>query len=1007
MNLTATMLRVNSHLSLRLSRANLLAQALSHVFALQFNLRERYRRYLHGADGWLNFSIALRTADSSLSVSLRFADGRVHVQGGAALDADATLIFRNETFARDMLTQTPEELMAAVLKNGIHVEGNMSYMALFNFLITQVVPNTSSLQKRLAWLQRGPKSAGADSAHQAGSALSGDSPMSGTAKRTERMVGQRSDAVAWLNDPYLGQYRLEDFPRLGRFLDIHFTQRPEICVERPLLLTQWFRKHGFEYEKSTGRPWHPVLRQGMALKHLLTNRQPLVRTDDLLGGTTTTREIGVAIYPDAHGTLIWNELDSIEHRALNAYGISEHDKHVLHHDIYPFWVKRNFREWTRERYQNSLCQKIEERFAVYFHWKTLCISHTFADLPKLVNLGAQGIIAEIEARLMDAGLDDDQRASLQAMRFSLEGLEAYADNLSREALRQSRSCADPVRRAELERIGAMCARVPRHPARSLEEALQSAWLGFVAANMESTNVAISLGRMDQWLQPYFSSDMDACTDAAEREAYVRRAIELVGCFFLRCTDHLPLVPEIGNYIGSGSSSDQAVTLGGVTPTGESAVNDMTYVLLKVTELLKLRDPNVNARFSVEKNSDTYLRRLCEVNLITTATPSLHGDENVMASLASHHYPPEHLRDWSATGCVEPTISGRHMAHTGSTMFNLVAPLEMALHDGWHPLMQWQVGPRTGTAASLDDFEAFFRAFQRQLEFLAEQAVEYNNRLGAAHAELRPTPLLSALMDGGIESARDVTRGGARYNTSGVACIGLADVVDSLLTVKQLVYEQKILTLTELKQVLRDDFRGHERVLATIMKKVAKFGSGDAQALAMANRVTRVVHEYFSSKRNYRGGKYTTGFWSVSYHVAFGTLTGALPSGRKSGKSFTAGLTPEADASKNLLDNLRDVAAIDPLSMDNNIAFNVKYVPSAEDGHARSVENMANYAKTYFKLGGMQLQYNVVSTDTLKDAMLHPENYRDLLVRISGYNAYFVTLSREMQIELIERAEFAA
>ncbi|MBF0226158.1 MAG: hypothetical protein HQK76_11950 [Desulfobacterales bacterium] len=227
-----------------------------------------------------------------------------------------------------------------------------------------------------------------------------------------------------------------------------------------------------------------------------------------------------------------------------------------------------------------------------------------------------------------------------------------------------------------------------------------------------------------------------------------------------------------------------------------------------------------------------------------------------------------------------------------------------------------------------------------------------------------------------------------------------------MTIKKLVFEQKQITFSELKEAIDNNFQNNPKIYALIMKKVPKFGSGNKESVEIANRVAKYVHEYFGAKRNYRGGPYTTGFWSMSNHVAFGTLTGALPSGRLAGKAFTPGLTPSAAATKNLLDNLRDVASLTPENMNNNMAFNVKFVPSSEDSHTQTVNHITAYAKTYFELGGMQMQLNIVSGAILKDAMKHPENYRDLLVRISGYNAYFVTLNRDMQIELIERSEYS-
>ncbi len=958
------------------------------------------RRWLRGVDGWIDFSIALMTEDGGVAHTVRFEGGKVRVQRGVARDVDTKLIFRDPSVLRALLKLPPNEVLNLLMRGDLRSEGNLSYLSLFELLLSLA----------LGWRYKGLLAQARVDARLGREQVAASGPTQQRAAPTrERLTAEGAAGVRWLGEAHLGRYSLDDFPRLREGLERHFTTQPELCAERPLLLTRWLRANGFEAGLDAGA-CSPVLRQARALAYLLREKQPIIGKGDLLAGTTTTREVGVVLYPDAHGTLIWGELLTLSDRPLNPYRVSEETIATLHGEVFPFWIHRNFREWVRERYAAPLCQQLDERFAVYFCWKTVALSHTIPDFPLLLRKGVGGILAEIEGELAQTPAEQEgKRETLSAMVEVLRGLTALGRRLAAEAQRSAEQESDPQRRGELSEMAEVCARVAEQAPRTLHEALQVMWTTWIALHMENTNAGLSLGRLDLWLQPFLDADMAKLGSAQEREAYLRRAIDLVGCFYLRCADHLPLVPDIGNHLFGGSSSDQAITLGGVGRDGQSAVSDMSYLLLKVTEMLKLRDPNVNARFSVEKNDAAFLRRLCEVNLVTCATPSIHGDENVMRAIGGLGLEPDDVRDWAATGCVEPTISGRHMGHTGSMMFSLVAPLEMALYDGRHPLLRAQVGPRTGSAAGGDfaTFEEFYAAYCAQLSFLVDQATEYNHMLGEAHAVLRPTPLLSALIEGPRSSGHDVTAGGARYNTSGVACIGLADVVDSLQTIRTLVFTEKTASFDQLAQALAADFVGHEALHARILRKVPKYGSGDEAALDLARRVTALVHGLFAQKRSYRGGPYTTGFWSMSNHVAFGGLTGALPSGRRAAKAFTPGLTPSPMASPNLLDNLRDVAALDPANLDNNVAFNVKYVPSARDGHARSVDTMAAYAKTYFELGGLQMQLNVVSSAVLRDAMARPEDYRDLLVRISGYNAYFVTLSREMQVELVERAEYGA
>ena len=978
---------------------NLMAGALLRAMATSFNLRPSLKEYMRDNGSWLDFSVGFRTEDDSVRQAITFNGGRARVRGRIPAHVDATLIFRDPDVVKSMVTLPPNEVLNLLLKSRMRIEGNLTYVNLFNFYVALLMGKKQSrmLRKRREAARKELAAMGPVDPELAGEMEK---------RRKERMKGERVDpCVKRLEDPYLSGFSLDDFPRLKGFVDDHFSIKPALCDERPGLLTDWFKENGFETD-GEGKPWVPEMRQANAFKYLMENRLPIVRDGDLLAGTTTTRKIGVVVYPDTHGTMIWGELKSATERPLSPYEISDETLKAFH-EMFPFYASRNMREWVREKYHNPLSQRLDERFAVYFMWKTAALSHTIADFPRLIRRGSSGIIEDIDDELTrDKEAGQVKKDTLQAMKICLQGLAAYAKNLSLEAARLASRETEAVRKGELERIALNCAKVPEKPAGTLEEALQAIWLGWVALHMESTNAGLSIGRMDQWLEPFFEADTAGLT-GEELDEYVKRTIELVGCFYMRCTDHLPLTPDIGNYLFGGSSSDQAITLGGVTPEGEDAVNDMTYVFLKVTEMLGIRDPNVNARYHPGINSDAYLKRLCEVNLITAATPSMHNDSAVMKSLEEFGYATEDLRDWSATGCVEPTLSGKHIGHTNCMMMNMVGALEMAMNDGRHPLMDWSVGPRTGRVdgGDFETFEDFFDAFKSQFRFLIDKSCEYNNMLGEAHSVIRPTPLLSSLINDSIANGKDVTKGGARYNSSGAACIGLADVTDSLLVVKKLVFDEKKVPFKELKAAVDANFEGYPALRAMVTRKVPLFGSGSDEAVEMANRVALFAHDTFGSHTNFRGGRYTSGFWSMSNHVAFGTLSGALPSGKLAGKAFTPGLTPEPNASKNLLDNIRDVARLDPRNLNNNIAFNVKVVPAPGEPHERVVDHMFSYVKTYFELGGMQMQMNVVTSAMLRDAMEHPEDYRNLLVRISGYNAYFVTLNRDMQIELIERAEY--
>ena len=989
---------------IKFSPTNILLNTLLRVFAANFNFRPGLKKYLKSDQGWIDFTIGFNTG--SVASAVIFKNGKVSVSKIIPEKVDTMLTFHSESAVIKLLGATPTEQIFMVLKGQLSPKGNQSYLNLFFFFLSLLL---NSKQKKLMEKERKISKKN----------LLKESPTAKTDLSDDliKRFGVRMKAdtidqnVKYLKDPFLSDYGLDDFPRVKKFLDIHFEVKPEVCPELPKLVTDWHKTNGYETDNK-GNPWNPVIRKAKAYKYLMENRKTLIRENDLIAGTTTTKDIGVVVYPEGHGTMIWGELLTVPHRTLNPYDVSEDTLNILHHEIFPYWANRNFKEWVREKYDSPLCQQIDERFAIYFIWKSVTISHTIPDFPKLLSMGTSGIIEEIKEKMNTFDDHSDEKNTLEAMILCLEGLTTYSKNLAKTAAGAAAAVSNPKRKAELEKLTIICDQVVEKPARTLDEAVNAMWISWVGLHMESTNAGLSLGRLDQWLQPYFLADMEKLNAGPEQAEYIKHAVELIGCFYMKCTDHLPLTPDIANWVFGGSSSDQAITLGGMTPKGEDGVCDMTYVFLKVTEMLSIRDPNVNARFSPGINSDTYLKRLCEVNLITSATPSMHNDKEVMASLEEFNYEIEDLRNWSATGCVEPTLSGKHIGHTNFQMMNMVAALEMALNNGRHPLLNWKLGPDTGeigTGNIKDDpfktFDDFFNAFTIQFKFIIDQSIQYNEMLAEAHQVIRPTPLLSSVIGDCIRKGKDVTVGGAKYNSSGAALIGLADVTDSLLVIKKLVYDDKKVSFADLKKAVDENFENDPALHAMVTKKVPLFGSGNDAAVEMADRVAKFAHDYYGSKKHYRGGKYTVGFWSMSNHVAYGTLTGALPSGRLSGKAFTPGLTPEPNASKNLLDNIRDVARLDTKNINNNIAFNVKVVPAAQDTREKTVSDMFSYVKTYFDLGGMQMQMNVVTSETLKDAMAHPENYRNLLVRISGYNAYFVTLNRDMQMELIERAEY--
>jgi len=943
--------------------------------------------------------------DENESISIIFNDGNVEVIEDKIDNPSITLKYKKVKALGRLPRSKPEEVVNMLLKNQIHTIGNLSHMTKFFFLICCILLKQKE-DYDLRQLEKADKEIISFEEFRDWT--------NGTEDMKYKHLGYKIDNVKYLDDPYLSKYTLKDFKRIEYLKYIRSVSQLEVCPERSKLLTEYCKKEGYIPEE--GNKDHPGLKMGKIINYILSNKKPLIQDWDYLPGTSTTKTLGTMIYPEFGGIFFWPELYSVDNRQLNPHIIDQETIDILNYEVYPYWMDRNVREYVRQISGNPLSQQMDEHFVFYFMWKTQAISHTIPGFPAFFEKGVNGTIKEAIDR-EQATSDQTKKDFLRGIQLALQGVLNYTQNLAKEIERKANNIDEAlaselmkIRKKELQNIVRVLHNVPAKPPETLEEAIISIWIMWIALTQENAHMGLSLGRLDHWLQPYFEADMKKIKSEDEKEHYIKKALELMGSFFLRVSDQAPLVPDIGNYLFGGSSQDFALTVGGVDSEGNSAVCDMTFIILKVTEMLTLRDPNLNARYCPGVNSKEYLDRLIEVNINTHATPSIHNDIQMINALTKIGIQLEDARTWAATGCVEPTICGKHFGHTNCMMFNTIAAMEMTLNNGIHPVVSTNkiFGPQTGDVSNFITFDDFMNAFKTQLHFMIEKSVEYNNYLGKGHQILHPSPLLSSLYEGPMNKGIDLVDGGAIYNTSGVAMIGLADIIDTLKVVKTIVYDNKEIDFTTLNEQVRNNFTMPEgEILLKRIKSIPKFGTDDSETIELGQNIIDYVYDDFFSFENYRGGRYIVGFWSMSNHVAFGNLSGALPNGRKAYEPFTPGLTPVPSDRDVLVENIRSVAALNTEKMPNNLAFNIKLVPGVNDSHEETINYFHAYTKSYFDLGGMQIQFNVVSSDTLRDAIDHPENYGWLLVRISGYNAYFVDLNKELQLELIRRTEFIA
>ena len=811
-------------------------------------------------------------------------------------------------------------------------------------------------------------------------------------------------------------------PPLAALREAYFRAVPEVCTERPALITRFSLEAGlFQRDRIT------ALDKARLYRRVLENRAPVLwhtrahkRTADGLeeftfvdsspfAGSTTTRFKGVPIYPEFLALGLWPELWTISRRKANPYYISEDQVRTLNFDVFPHWLDHSIAELARARGGDEDRRRMQllQKFVFFLVSKPNCISHTIPDFSRAVREGLRAVIQDAQAHRDRAG-DPAKKDFYQALVEGLEGIIAYARNLAGSAAAMSNRETDPARKAALAEIAHIYRRVPEHPAESFREGLTTVWLCWTAVHLENPNVGLSLGRLDQLLWDLYRRDIEAGALTVEQ------AVELVGYLWLKIGDHVPTVPNAGEQLFGGSGSNQAITIGGVDAAGRDAVNDLTYVMLRATELMKLRDPNLNARYHPEVHDGAYLRRLCEANVTTGATPALHNDRAVIRALTASGHTLEQARDYGVIGCVEPGSNGRFYGHSGAILLNLPSALELALFNGRHRHfgMDAQISPESGNPLTFGSFAQFKEAFRKQLSWVMDQAVALNELFGRIHQQVYPTPILSALFEGPMEKGQDVIDGGAALNSSGIAIIGLADVADSLTALETLIYREGRIDFAGFLDALRKNYEGYDWLLTRLRDphRTPRFGNDDSQADANAVWLVETIEESLRGKVNYRGGNYRPGYWTMTNHAGFGRLLGATPNGRKAGENFSSGITPNSGVTPFLTSALRSVAKLPPECLANGIALNLKFTPDDGD-RGRMIDNFTAAVRGYFDAdgdrsgGGMEIQFNVTSHRDFVEAVNDPSRYDQLLVRVSGYTAYFKDLNPEMQKEIIDRTEY--
>lgn len=710
------------------------------------------------------------------------------------------------------------------------------------------------------------------------------------------------------------------------------------------------------------------------------------------------------------------ELRTMEERSVNPFKIRDGDRRLLLGELLPYWNGRAVVDLLEGELAGAgLFSKEMHDFTTSMSGNTsrqvLMLSpcatigtyqgHVILDYRRVLEKGLAAMRAEV-LRAMESGGDlaEGRRDFLRSVDIALEGVEIFARRLAERVERESAGETDPARRAVLENMLSVCRKVPFEPAESFEEAVQAAWTVKTAVELAHPVNLHCFGRLDQDLYPYYQRDIEAGRIDPDR------ARELLEELLLKIMSQ-NMRPEsniLGNFYHRFLGSSP-VTLGGVTPGGEDATNALTHLFVQAAHNSKAIT-NVSVRVH-PGTPDDLLAELALCMHDGTSSYSLFNDEVTVEAMLRRGFSPEDARDYAIMGCVEATCPGKTGAMSANALL-LARLLDMTLRNGDSRLLAGTVrgeGPATGEAASFGTFDALLDALFEQGRHAVERIVDGSNLRDRLYAERAPAPYISAFIDGCLESGKDVTRGGATYDLSGISMINsIANLADSLYVIKRLVFEEGRFTLAELVGAIDGNFAGRPDIQKTITALKGKWGNGNPETDQLARTVMGGLFRETYRHRNYRGGPFVVYVISMTTHTIDGRLSLASPDGRAMARPYAASCNPYNVERSGVTAALRSVAAL-PFEDVMGCAVNVKFHPTGIGDRPETRAKWASLVRTYFELGGAQIQPTVASAEVLKEARREPDSHPDLIVKVGGYSTYFADLGREIQDEVIARTEY--
>jgi pyruvate formate-lyase/glycerol dehydratase family glycyl radical enzyme len=781
--------------------------------------------------------------------------------------------------------------------------------------------------------------------------------------------------------------------RTERLRQASLEATPRVSPERAEILTNFYQQHAGKWSV-------PVMR-ARAFYELCRYKTLYLGEDELIVGERGPAPKAVPTFPELTCHSL-EDLDVLNSRTKTRYDCDAECREVYRQRIIPFWRGRSMREKVLAAMSPQWMAAYEAGVFTEF-MEQRAPGHTVLD-GKIYSQGMDDFKSRIAAAIQRLDMWNDsaawaKREQLQAMQIACDAVILFAARHAELASHQAEQETDPARRAELEKIADVCQHVPAHAPRDFHEALQYYWFCHLAVITELNGWdAFSPGHLDQHLLPFYQQGLQA--GALTRES----AKELLEAFFIKFNNHTA-PPKVGvTAAESGTYTDFAnINIGGLLANGADGSNDVSYLLLEIIEEMHLLQPSSNLQLS-RKTPDALLKRALRVIRHGYGFPSIFNADVVVQEQLRQGKTLEDAREGGCSGCVETGAFGKE-AYILTGYFNLVKILEMTLHNGRDPRTGAQLGLATGDPGDWETFEDLFAAFVRQLHYFVEIKIEGNQVIEQMFASLMPAPFLSVLTDDCIETGRDYNAGGARYNHSFIQFVGIGSLTDSFAAIRQFVFEEQAMPLTELVDVLAADFEHRETIRERLVNRMPKYGNDDDRADDLMVRAFNAICAEVDGRPNSKGGRYQVEMLPTTCHVYFGSVTGATPDGRRAGRPLSEGISPVQGA-----DRAGPTAVIQSASKMDHVKtggtlLNLKFSPSflaKEEG----IQKLVHLIRGYFGLGGHHLQFNVVNADVLREAQADPESNRDLIVRVAGYSDYFCDLSVDLQNEIVARTEHA-